>query len=186
MSAPKVHVCVRCVALPEYGAVPGTPPPYRPKTPRPIADGCTPRRPYCKTHQREAKRERLHNVRTKHKAAHYGVPRHVQVALWEFQGHRCPCGRKASPTIPAGVTLDHDHRAPCVLRGDHPENRGCLECVTGFVCGHCNREILGRLEGALKDRDRVAAGLHLLAAHVTNPPLARLLAEQPELLEATP
>jgi hypothetical protein len=180
----QAHGCVDCRALPvrpfdpadvEDGVQ------YRPKTPRPIAGG-GPRSPRCTTHKRAKKRADSLRQRTADKATRYGVPRAVQVALWAFQGHQCPCGRKRSVEIPAGVTLDHVHTAPCILRGDHPENRGCLECVTQFVCSHCNREIIGRLEGAFRgDRDRVALALFNLATAVASPALARLLAERPDL-----
>lgn len=182
----QAHGCMDCRALPvrpfdpadvEDGVE------YRPAKPRPTVTG-GPRSRRCTTHGRAAKRARQHTQRTADKATRYGVPRAVQVALWAFQGRQCPCGRKKAPTIPAGVALDHDHSQPCVGR-DHPEDRGCLRCVTGFLCAHCNRDIIGRLERACRgDRDRVIRALCDLADHIEAPPLARLLAERPDLLES--
>jgi hypothetical protein len=143
--------------------------------------------PRCRTHWLAWRNAQRATQRTGHKAATYGVPRAIQAALWEYQGSMCPCGRKAAKEIPPGVTLDHEHGAPCIIRGDHDEKRGCLECVTGFVCGHCNREIIGRLEGAfrkkLDPRVYVREALRGLVDHLADPPLRRLLAERPDLLE---
>lgn len=144
--------------------------------------------PRCRTHWLAWRNTQRAKTRTGHKAKTYGVPREIQAALWEYQGSSCPCGRKAAKEIPAGVTLDHEHTAPCIVRGDHDEKTGCLGCVTGFVCSHCNREIIGRLEGAFRKRHdprgSVVAALFCLAAHITDPPLQRLLAECPELRES--
>lgn len=184
--APTKIECIDCAKLPPYedGARMGT---FRPATLRKIADGCGPRSPRCVTHKRARKNAASLTSRTGAKAKTYGVPRPIQAALWEFQGRSCPCGRKRSKVIPAGVTLDHSHTAPCIVRGDHSEKTGCLECVTGFVCSHCNREVIGRLECAFRKEDDpragVARGLAGLHAHVTDPPLPRLLAERPDLLE---
>lgn len=161
----------------------------RPKAPRKI----DPRslethktQPRCTTHWLAWRKAQRARTRTGHKAKTYGVPREIQAILWEFQGSSCPCGRKAAEEIPAGVTLDHEHRAPCIVRGDHDEKTGCLECVTGFVCAHCNKEIIGKLEGAFRKRDdprnAVFTALVALAAHVVDPPLRRLLAERPDLV----
>jgi hypothetical protein len=186
--------CVDCAKLPENpspGAMTILVVEYRPKTPRKIDPRSTDTHkasPRCTTHWRAWKNTSRLRSRTGHKAKTYGVPRELQVELWVFQGSSCPCGRKRSQRpqeIPPGVTLDHEHGAPCIVAGVHDEKHGCLECVTGFVCSHCNQEVLGRLEGAFRrdplPRQRVAFALLALAAHVTDPPLRRLLAERPEL-----
>lgn len=179
-----VHVCVACRALPVRPFDPADVDPtqeYRPTRPRPTVSG-GPRSRVCRTHERAKLAAQRLTQRTADKATRYGVPRPIQVALWAFQGFSCPCGRKCSKVIPAGVTLDHAHAMPCVGR-DHPENRGCLNCVTGFLCQHCNREILGRLEGSLKSRIAVVVALHNLADHINLPPMLRLRAERPDLFE---
>lgn len=143
--------------------------------------------PRCATDWRAWDRARRQRVRTRHKAKTYGISRELQVILWEYQGSSCPCGRKAAKEIPPGVTLDHEHTAPCIIRGDHDEKSGCMECVTGFLCTGCNRETVGRLERAFQKLDdprpAIADALHAVANHLTNPPLTRLLAERPDLLE---
>jgi hypothetical protein len=59
-----------------------------------------------------------------------------------------------------------------------------MSCTTGYLCAHCNRDIIGRLEKACRnDRQRVAFGLLALGEFVTFPPLARLRAERPDLFE---
>ena len=160
---------------------------YRPERPRKVVAGTTKRSFVCATHNRETKAHASFVARTGAKARTFGVPRAVQVALWEFQGRSCPCGRKRSKVIPAGVTLDHVHGAPCIVRGDHDEKTGCMECVTGFLCTQCNRDTVGRLERSFQKLDdprpAVAWALRSLADHLTDPPLARLLRERPELLK---
>ena len=162
---------------------------FRPKVPRKI----DPRsleshktQPRCRQDWLGWDRARKARTRTGHKAKTYGVSREVQAALWTYQGSSCPCGRKAAMEIPAGVTLDHEHGAPCIVRGDHDEKSGCLECVTGFVCAHCNKEIIGKLEGCFRKRENpreaVMDALQRLARHIQDPPLRRLLAGRPDLV----
>lgn len=181
------HRCVVCRTLPERPFIKADVDPgqdYRPRKPAEIVSGKTPRSFRCKRHERARKVATSANQRAADKTYKFGLSRALQQALWEFQGCACACGRKRAPQVPAGVTLDHDHGAECIARGDHPENRGCLGCCTGFLCRHCNRDIIGRLEAGKRTRADVAASLAGLHAHVTDPPLARLLAERPDLLES--
>jgi hypothetical protein len=185
----ETHDCVDCRALPPRPFDPADVEEdveYRPKKPLATVSG-GPRSRRCHRHTHAAKRATSLTSRTRHKAKTYGIPRPLQVELWAFQGSACPCGRKRSKEIPAGVTLDHEHNAPCIVRGDHAEKQGCIECVTGFVCAHCNTEIIGRLEGSFRKLDdpraAVVAALAGLHTHVTDPPLRRLLAARPDLLE---
>lgn len=183
----ETHRCIVCRGLPERpftkaDVVAGVD--YRPRKPAAIVSGRTARSFRCKRHERARKRAASFTQRTADKATRYGVPRAIQVALWEFQGCACPCGRKAAAEIPPGVTLDHWHDAPCILRGDHPENRGCVDCVTGFVCAHDNRETIGRLEQFYRgDRRHIVTALRALADHIADPPLRRLRRERPDLFE---
>lgn len=186
----QTHRCVDCKSLDERpfnkaDEVAGQD--YRPRKPAGIVSGNTDRSFRCLRHTRAREKARKARNRAAHKARRFGLSAKLQLILWAFQGYACPCGRKKSPVVPPGVTLDHDHRAPCVVRGDHPEDEGCPECVTGFVCAHCNTDIIGRLEGAFrKERDpraAVAASFAGLHAHITDPPMRRLVAARPELLE---
>lgn len=184
------HRCVVCKDLPERPFDKADQDPaqdYRPRKPAAIVSGKTARSFRCAKHTRAKRKDDLFVQRITMRAKRRGLSRELQVLLWEYQGRQCPCGRKRSEEIPPGVALDHVHTAPCVLRGAHDKKTGCLECVTGFVCAHCNTDIIGRLEGAFQKeadpRAGVARGLAGLHAHVTDPPLPRMLAERPDLLE---
>jgi hypothetical protein len=180
-----IHNCVVCRELPIKPFDPADVDPgqeYRPAKPLAIVSGKTSRSFRCFRHARAKKKADSAKARAYSKNKLYGVPAGIQQELWVFQGCSCPCGRKRSKEVPAGVTLDHSHTASCIKRGDHPENLGCMECVTGFVCAHCNREIIGRLECAFRKesdpRAAVAAALAGIRAHVVDPPMRRYLRQR--------
>lgn len=179
----RTHDCVRCRALPERPFDPADVEPeveYRPKTPRPTVSG-GPRSRMCKTHERAKRKAQRLTLRTGVKARKFGVPRAMQAALWVFQGSSCPCGRKRSVEIPAGVTLHHDRSA--AMLHDHPDDEGCRWCVVAFLCQSCNRDVIGRLERTYRNYEQVVVALRALADTIEHPPLARLLRERPELLK---
>lgn len=141
---------------------------YRPRTPRPIAGG-GPRSMRCRTHLRAHERAKKAARGATRKQAVYGVSRDEQDELWIFQGERCPCGR--APGM-RGPETDHDH-ACC------PAGGSCGQCVRGFLCWSCNREILGRLENLYREAPEGAStaaahALMRLAMHLLDPPLARM------------
>lgn len=158
---PAVHTCVDCAALPVELA---------PRKPRPAPHG-GPRSRRCATHKRGHQAAQREQKRTSGRLARFGLSAAEQQELWEFQGCACPCGRKAAPTPPPGVHLDHNHDE--AREHDHPEDRGCPDCVTGYLCSQCNREIVGRLTRHWS-RERVATALHRVADHLTDPPWRRL------------
>ena len=179
----QTHQCVTCRALPERPFDPADVEDgveYRPRKPRPVVSG-GPRSKVCKTHERAKERARKLTLRTGAKARTFGVPRAIQVALWEYQGSSCPCGRKRSTTIPAGVTLHHDRGL--AREHPHPDEEGCLDCVACFLCPSCNRDVIGRLERTYRDYALVVAALRSLADYIADPPLRRLRTERPDLFE---
>lgn len=177
--AAAAHPCIGCAALPPLP--PGAPKPdgsytragYRPPKPRPTTGG--PRSQRCTEHRLAHRRATKATSAAGRKAARYGLTRDLQVALWVAQGRRCPCGARATDgdEPPSGVHTDHNH--DLAAAHDHPDDRGCLDCVTGYLCPSCNRDIVGRLTGQ-RGRGNVAAALEQLAAFLRDPPLARLLA----------
>lgn len=187
-----VHVCVDCLALPErpddllgsLGESVGVE--YRPVKPRPAPHG-GPRSRRCTTHHRAHQRAAKARARIARKVGKFRLSPAILAALWVAQGCACPCGAKAAPEIPAGVCLDHDPELAHLH--DHPDDEGCIECVLGYLCPACNRDIVGRLTGRrfgtrAAGRAGAAAALRALAEFLESPPLARLLVEYPELLDA--
>jgi len=136
----------------------------RPVVARPT-DGA-PRVPRCATHKRahlKLKRAKAHATRVKRV---YGISPEFQAMIWEFQGERCPCGRR--PT--RFPDTDHDH--VLARDHDHPDNQGCEECVRGMCCRACNTYVLGRYS---------AAQLRALADYLDNPPAQQLLVSLDEV-----
>lgn len=167
--------CVDCRKLPSFdetviGISPSTE--FRPKAPRKIDPRSGPRSPRCTTHFRAKTTAAKTAGREKRREKTYGVDRDTQLQLWELQGKACPCGRKRADEPPPGVHMDHDRKLADTH--DHPREQGCPECVTGFLCQSCNREIIGRLEALHGDRWEVGRALARLANHVLTPPMAQL------------
>lgn len=183
-----VHVCVDCRALPELPD--DVPAPsgsyvaagYRPPKPRPTTGG--PRSQRCDEHRRAKRRADSARRAAGRKGAVYGLDAVLQLALWQAQGCACPCGAYAAPEPPPGIHMDHDH--DLAAQHPHPDDQGCPRCVTGYLCPSCNRDVVGRLTGQRRSRTAVPGALRAVAAHLDDPPLARLLAEHPELLDADP
>lgn len=181
----QTHQCVDCRALPERPFDPADVDPeqdYRPRKPAAVASGKTARSFRCQRHTRARKREASARTRAYDKTRRFGLSAALQQALWEFQGCSCPCGRKRAPQVPPGVALDHDR--VLARQHDHPDDDGCPACVSGFLCMSCNREVVGRLERTYRgDRFAIVWALRSLADQLADPPLRRLLASRPELLE---
>jgi hypothetical protein len=142
----KTHRCIDCIADP-------------PATVRPIVDGGGPRSQRCATHARAAlKRRRVLAARTRARARS-GLTDEELDELHAFQDGRCPCGR------PFRKQPCRDHCHYKAREHDHPEDRGCRDCMRGLLCGLCNQFI-----------DKYsAAGLRALADYRDNPPWQRLL-----------
>lgn len=133
---------------------------YRPGKPRPIDARSTPRRPRCTTHWRAASKAQKAVQAAKRSRKRSGLDEDTRVALWAIQGRRCPCGAQPSRGVP---DADHDHEL--AREHDHAEDVACSDCMRGFLCRACNREILGR---------RSLAQLRALVAYLEDPPMRRL------------
>lgn len=138
------HACIDCAALPVDD---------RPLKPRPAVHG-GPRSLRCATHHRRFRLAQKFRAHATYVAKTYGIDAEEQAELWEFQGERCPCGRR--PTRMPDT--DHDHSC-C----NGPTS--CGKCVRGLTCRACNRDLLGRYS---------AEQLEALASYLRDPPMARL------------
>ena len=177
MSRTKVE-CLRCATLPtlamliERGeAVTGAQ--CRPSVLRPISKRSTPRRPYCETHQREVERERRQAASDKRSRWRSGLDEQERLAALARQGGRCPCG--AGPTERRmNLCADHDHEL--AAEHAHPEDVACPECLRGFLCTACNRDIIGTLTGRKGiGPARVGEVLQALADYIADPPARKAL-----------
>jgi hypothetical protein len=70
------------------------------------------------------------------------------------------------------LAVDHDHKLAKLH--DHPEEKGCPECIRGLLCRNCNRNILGRLHD---DPEALERG----AFYLRNPPARAILANREEI-----
>jgi hypothetical protein len=186
MNLVATHQCVVCLDLPERPFDKADVDPaqdYRPRKPAAITSGKTKRSFRCLRHTRAKKKELSARTRAYDKTRRFGLSPQMQLALWMLQGAACPCGRKRSlDGVPPGVAIDHDRTL--AREHDHPDEVGCLDCVSGFLCMSCNRDVVGRLERSFRgDRERIALALAALADQLINPPMRRLLAERPDLKE---
>jgi hypothetical protein len=169
-----VHDCIDCRNLPlrpfdEADVDPQVE--YRPKAPRIIDPRSTPRRRRCTTHYRSANKAKRVGAAAKRSRRRSGLDEDERRALWLYQGERCPCGRGIKTRLMPDA--DHDHELAKLH--DHPENVACRDCMRGFLCRHCNRDIIGWLVKALGSPEAAAAGLHALGDYLLDPPMRRYL-----------
>lgn len=184
-----VHECVTCAALPERphdlpkhlpgrnGVL------YRPRTPRPIDPRSRsgphggPRSHRCTTHYREhvaARRQAASDARSRKRS---GLDERTRRAVLDLQGGRCPCGAGLGGRR-LNLSADHDHER--AAGHGHPDDVACEECMRGYLCHHCNREVIGfllragRTGNASRTTGEVAAALRALAGYLDDPPMARL------------
>lgn len=201
MSAPREHECVDCCALPELSEilsetfdlasldeqVSGID--YRPATPRPIDERSRsgayggPRSLRCATHyraHRDARRQAESDARSRKRA---GVTEAIRQEVLAEQGGRCPCGAGLGGKR-RNLSADHEH--DLAAEHDHDVEVACLDCLAGFLCHHCNREVVGFLARAgrrgdvSRTRGEVADALESIAAYLRNPPAARVRARHRE------
>lgn len=133
---------------------------FRPGKPRPIDTRSTPRRPRCTTHWRAADKARKAAQSAARSRKRSGLDDDTRAALWTIQGRRCPCGRQPSRGVP---DADHDHQLARLH--EHAEDVACSDCMRGFLCRQCNRELVGRYS---------AEQLRSVLAYLEDPPMRRL------------
>ena len=137
--------CIDCRALPE---LPGDPldaaedVEYRPVRPRPAPHG-GPRSRRCTTHHRAWKAAQKARQAETRVMRTYGLTDGEYDALYAFQGGRCAVCQRATGAA-RRLAVDHDHQLARLH--DHPEDRGCPDCIRALTCAPCNRIILGRYD----------------------------------------
>ncbi len=145
---------------------------YRPATWRKIDPRSTPRRPRCATHWRAADAARRQAASDKRSRTRSGVDEPTRQLVLAEQSHACAgCARR-----PGGkrLNLDADHDHDLAATHDHPAATACRDCLRGYLCRSCNRDIVGMLRGRMGSDDEVATVLRNLVGYLTDPPARRL------------
>lgn len=108
-------------------------------TARPIASGTRKKR--CTTHTRAAKKQARLNAHARTTQNRFQITGEQYWALYEAQGGRCAVCRIATGKTKR-LAVEHDHKAECIQRGDHPADTGCPLCIRGLACGPCNQNLI--------------------------------------------
>lgn len=173
VSGHRVYACVDCRALPEWPADDAgmnLDVEYRPKTPRPAPHG-GPQSARCDSHWRAFRKRKRARAKETYQTRTYGLGPELLAEIESEQLGLCPCGASLET---ATATTDHDHDLAEVH--EHPEDKGCPECVRGRLCSACNRQTIGYLSwGGRRGSVEIAAALRALAAYLDDPPAQRVL-----------
>lgn len=194
MSAPTIveqvlEECVTCAKLPKRADADGAGD-FRPDKPRPIdtaSRGGTyggPRSLRCATHyraHRNAAKQRSSDGRSRKRS---GLPEPKRVALLELQGRVCAGCSRGAGRKRRNLSADHDH--DLAAAHDHAEDVACEDCMRGYLCTSCNRDIIGMLRGRMGDDVAVRTVLETLAGYLAEPPMVRLRRTRPDLFEIDP
>lgn len=97
--------------------------------------------PRCATHHRAHKAKAKRSAHDRRLKAVYGIDREFFDALLVAQDGACAICQRAKG-ISRQLSVDHDHNQ-AILDG-HDEDKGCINCVRGLLCGTCNK-MLGHL-----------------------------------------
>jgi hypothetical protein len=182
----ETHDCVDCRALPPRPFDPADVEEdveYRPKKPLATVSG-GPRSRRCHRHTHAAKRSTKVKAAAARSRKRSGVDEATRQAVKALQGDRCPCGARLLPLSGKRLEPDADHDHELAAEHDHPEDVACPECFRGFLCRHCNREVIGFLShSGTRPTSAVIVALRSLADYLEYPPMRRLLAVRPDLLE---
>jgi hypothetical protein len=133
-------------------------------------------RPRCTTHWlawRNAQRAKGAAARSRKRS---GLDEETRRAVRALQGDRCPCGAPLVPASGKRLEPDADHCHELAVEHGHPEEVACEECFRGFLCRHCNREVVGFFTRGGRRRDaEVIAALRSLADYLEDWPMRRYL-----------
>lgn len=167
--------CATCAALPPpYPEFDDGPPcaTYRPAKPRPVVHGRGPSTWRCATHRREdvhAQKQRASDSRSRKRS---GLAESVRQAVLAEQGGACGgCGRTSGKRL----NLDADHDHDLAAEHDHGEDVACEDCMRGYLCRSCNRDIIGMLRGRLGSDLAVRMALIGLHNYLGDPPAQRVI-----------
>lgn len=141
--------------------------PRRPWPPRKIHPKATPGKPLCGEHWREDRSAKRQANRVRTSRTVYGLDPEDRADLLVLQDGKCPiCGRGLDEDNRGRLRATaHDHDHDLAREHDHPEDKGCPECMRGLTCGWCNTELLIRIDLAAAER---------LVAYYRDPPMAQL------------
>lgn len=123
--------------------------------------------PRCWSHHKQKQGTNKQARREKHVLETYGITEAEYQQIYEAQGGVCAGCRRAKGTGKYRLSVDHDHKL--AEEHDHPNDKGCRECVRGLLCRSCNRDVLGHL------RDEIDA-LYRFIEYLRNPPARDVLA----------
>lgn len=130
--------------------------------------------PRCTTHWRawrNGARAKAASARGRKRA---GVDDEVRQEVKDLQGGQCPCGRPLLPSSGRRLEPDADHDHELAVGHDHPDDLACPDCFRGFLCRHCNREVIGFFSwGGKRGTAEVIAALRSLADYLEDPPMRR-------------
>lgn len=145
---------------------------YRPRALRPIHPDSGPRSPRCATHRRawlKAAKQRASDKRSRDRS---GLDETTRQEVLAEQGGVCAgCGRSPGPKR-MNLAADHDHDR--AAEHDHPEDVACEDCMRGFLCSSCNRDILGMLRGRMGSDTAARMVLINLHNYLGDPPAQRV------------
>jgi hypothetical protein len=140
---------------------------YRPLKPRPIHPDSGPRSPRCATHRRawlKAAKQRASDKRSRDRS---GLDEDARQAVLAEQGGVCGgCGRSSGRRMNLDADHDHDQAA----EHEHGDDVACEDCMRGYLCRSCTRDIIGMLRGRLGSDTAVAKVLRQLSAYLACPP----------------
>lgn len=137
----KVHLCIECRKLP---------PEQRPPTVRKPWNRLRPGDPIrCGEHGR-AWRDRNRRRDAESRIRRMGIEPELYWAVYEAQGGRCALPRCTATGKTKLLAIEHNHR---IAREecDHPEDRVCVRCLRGLMCGPHNYVLLGKFGNSLQD-----------------------------------
>jgi hypothetical protein len=188
MSAPIKIECVDCAKLPTLvdaleasltTTVQLRPRAVRKIDPRSLETHKT--QPRCTTHWlawRNTQRAKSAAARSRKRS---GLDDETRQAVKDLQGNRCPCGAPLLPKSGKRIEPDADHCHELALTHDHPEEVACEECFRGFLCRHCNREVIGFFtQGGTRGTAEVITALRGLADYLEDWPMRQWLRQRSE------
>ena len=177
-----------CAALPwregpsPWGQGRQYPTQFRPAKDRPIKSGATPRSYRCSEHttaHQKAAKQRTSDARSRKRA---GIDEETRQEILAEQDHRCGGCGTVKQAKRLNFDADHDHGL--ATQHDHSDDVACLDCMCGYLCRTCNRDLIGHVaqRGArgrvVRTREETAEIFERIARYLRHPPAARVRARR--------